>query len=155
MKQINTQLKFLFYSLLVSLAFLAPQNGSAADCAVVVNASNSYSAEESSMKKQAKRLFLKELMQWPAGMASKIYVRENSTTIHNDFLQDVLNKTSAEYASHWLSVKQKTGETPPREVKSIKILLRLVGKKEGAIGVVSKNEAQELPENVKVLFQCS
>ncbi len=154
MKQANTTLKFLFYSLL-GLTFLSSQNGSAADCAVVVNASNSYSADESSMRKQAKRLFLKELMQWPGGTASKLYVRENSTPIHNDFLQDVLNKTDAEYASHWLSVKQKTGETPPRAVKSIKILLRLIGKKEGAIGVISKAEAAELTENVKILFQCN
>ncbi len=121
--------------------------------AVVVNASNNYSADASVMKNQVKQLFLKQTSSWPNGKKVNAFDRGKGSTETSAFNKNILKMDSAAVARHWLGLKQKTGETPPRNVKSTNMLLKLIAKYEGGLGIVDSETAKKLPEGVKVLFK--
>lgn len=60
--------------------------------------------------------------------------------------------TEADLARHWVAQKQKTGSTPPREVGSKGMIIKLVQKYEGAFGVVKTDEAKAAGDAVRILL---
>lgn len=119
--------------------------------AVVVNAANDFS-DAGSAKNVIKQLFLKDRGEWPnkAKDESKPFARAAGGPETKAFLAEVLGMTEAELAKHWIALKQKTGQTPPREVETDDMLLRFVAKFPGGFGVVKADAAQA--DGVKVLF---
>lgn len=119
--------------------------------AVVVNAANDF-ADAGSAKNVIKQLFLKDRGDWPnkAKDESKPFGRTAGTPETKAFLAQVLGMTEAELAKHWIALKQKTGQTPPREVETDDMLLRFVAKFPGGFGVVKADAAKA--DGVKVLF---
>ncbi len=119
--------------------------------AVIVNASNTF-ADDASAKSVIKQLFLKDREEWPnkAKDPSKPFGRAAGSPESKAFLAEVLGMTEAELAKHWISLKQKTGQTPPREVAADGMLIRFVAKFPGGFGVVKADAAQA--DGVKVLF---
>lgn len=121
--------------------------------AVIVNAQNSFMADELSSKQLVKNLFLRLMESWPSGVRARPLARHSSSSEHSALLSRVLNMTEPELALHWLTLKQKNGKTPPRVVKSTRILFKLVGKDQGAFAVVEQAALTRLPSDVRVLLK--
>jgi len=129
----------------------ASSPGFAAEYAIVVHSANNYSASDGEARQLVKRLYLKEITDWPSsGEAVRFYTPGSSDPAMSAFVDKVLGMTEASVASHWLNVKQQTGETPPREVPSARMLQKLVERYEGALGVVP---ADAVSGDVRVLFK--
>lgn len=140
---------------LVAIAISAAMAGPsfAGDYLVIVNANNGASGSEDVLKQITKRQYLKQQSAWPDGEASMAFARKADSPIQAAFMANVLGMNETELHTHWLRLKQTTGETPPRSIGSARIIIRQVSKKKGAFGAVSKAEAGELPAEVKVLFE--
>ncbi len=122
----------------------------AAEYAVVIHASNSYSDSPDTMKQVVKQLYLKQRSEWPNNIAVKPFGRPADDVAHQAFLRQVLQMSEVELASHWISVKQKTGQAAPREIGRDSLLLKLIAKYEGALAVVAMEAAQS--DNIRILF---
>ncbi len=153
----STRRTFLAQALLVVAACLAPAaiaSTAAAEgpYAVIVNKANATKDDEAALKQLVKQLFLKQRTAWPSGAEAKPFARKAGSAEQNAFLKSVLQMTEADLAQHWVSQKQKTGATPPREVSSANMILKLVQKYEGAFGVVKTEEAKAAGDSVRILF---
>ncbi len=124
----------------------------AAEYAVIANAANPDAARGAAIREVVKRLFLKEQTNWPGGLPAKPLARPAGTPAADAFAAEVLGMSRTALDNHWLHLKQTKGETPPRAVGSVRILLRLVGKYPGAFSVVSAEQAASLPPGVTVVF---
>lgn len=143
--------KFMTALCAIFVIAFAPQ-ALAQSYAVIVNNVNSFSGDETAMKQQVKRLFLKQSSAWQGGTEVRAFDRAKGSPETTAFISDVLGMDEAAVARHWLSLKQKTGETPPRNVSSSNMLVKLVSKYEGGVGVVDSTTASALPDGVRVLF---
>lgn len=120
--------------------------------AVVVHVDNALSETGEAAKAIVKKLFLKELTQWPDGTEAKAYGRADKSDAHERFRKQVLGMSEAELARHWLRVKSSNGTTPPKEVDSDRLVLKFVAKNENAFGIVEL-DAAKAAEGVRVLFE--
>lgn len=120
--------------------------------ALVVNANCKATETGDAAKALIKKLFLKELTQWPGGVEAKPYAREAAAAEQVALLKDVLGMSDAELARHWLKMKNQNGTTPPKDVDSERMLLKYIAKSDGAFGVV-KLDAAKGAEGVKILFE--
>ena len=141
------------------LALCSLQAGSSAQknqlqYVLVVNAANSFQAggNPRRLREVTKQLFLKERSQWPNILHAKPYSRSSDSPEQRAFMQRVLGLTEIELVTHWISLKQRTGQTRPREVASDRILIRFVERSEGAFGVLPKDSLRGASDRVKVLF---
>ncbi|PKM10817.1 MAG: hypothetical protein CVV13_11590 [Gammaproteobacteria bacterium HGW-Gammaproteobacteria-3] len=155
MKHITHNGLHLLLPALVLFTFLFGQIAEAADFAVIVNAGNDYQAAETEMKTTVKRLFLKEAGSWPNNIDAEPIDRAQGSAEQQAFMSQVLNLDAAALARHWMAVKQKTGQTAPREVSAGSIVLKLIGSKKGAFAVVDTASLGGLPGNARILFQFS
>lgn len=136
------------------LTLIIGQGALAADYALIVNAANPIEGSEAELKSQITRLFLKQQNDWPDGTSAVPLDRKADSAEHTAFLKGVLEMSETELDTHWLRLKQISGETPPREVGSDRILIRTVGKAEGAFGMVA-NDPAGFPPEIRVLFTVS
>lgn len=118
--------------------------------AVIGNAKNKVTEEN--VRHQLKRLYLKQQKRWSNGLTVTVFDRGSGTSEDRAFRNSALNMSLDELADHWLSVKQRTGETPPRTITSTRTLLKLIGRYEGSFGVVSERYINTLPANIRVLM---
>ncbi|MFO1076903.1 MAG: hypothetical protein U1E73_04155 [Planctomycetota bacterium] len=119
---------------------------------LVVNAKNAVTETGDAAKAVVKKLFLKDLTQWPDGTEAKPYRRPDGTSIQDAFLASVLGMSSSELARHWLRLKSQDGTTPPKEVDTDRMVLKYVARTEGAFGIVPKDAVRDV-EGVRVLFE--
>lgn len=120
--------------------------------ALVINSANKTTESGDTAKATIKKLYLKDLTQWSDGTEAKPYSRESTSAEQAAFLKDVIGMSEAELARHWLKLKNMNGTTPPKEVDTDRMVLKYVGKSDGAFGVVKTTSAQGA-EGVKVLFE--
>ena len=142
----------------VSLALIDPiasgvMGVSAADYYVVVNEANGFNGSEDEAKALIRRLYLKNTKNWPGGETAVPFARKGTSDAQMALLQTILNMSDAEHVQHWARLKQTTGDTPPRAVGSNSILLRLIKREPGAIGVMEASGPE--PDGVKVLLKFS
>lgn len=123
----------------------------AAEFIVIVNANNSFAADDTKSKQEVKRLFLKDKKSWPGGIKAKPIGPATGSEAYNALLSGVLDMDSAGLAQHWLRVKQISGQSKPREVKSSRMVTKLVLRDDGALSIVTADT--ELPDGVKILFE--
>ena len=110
------------------------------DYLIIVNAENDIIFSGADGRAYLRQLFLKERTGWPDGKPVTFLARSEKNTVSVVFRERVLEATQAELRRHWLRQKQTRGETPPRQVSSTRLLMRLVARNETAISVVSKQE---------------
>jgi len=127
--------------------------GHAGELVVVGQAGNSYSGAPDATRQLLARLFLKQLTAWPNGSAAKVYAAPSGSPEMSAFRDKVLMMNEGALASHWLTLKQKTGETPPREVGSSNIMGKLIAQSPGAFGIMKKSDFAAAPGNLKVLLE--
>lgn len=120
--------------------------------AVVVNKDNAYSEDQDAAVMIVRQLFLRERGAWPDGTEAKPFSPEWGAPTHEAMLETLLSMNPADLSRHWVSLKSKTGETAPRELKSDKTILKIVGRYKGGFGVVSA-DAAEASGDVRVLFK--
>lgn len=121
--------------------------------AVVGNVKNAVSRSDA--QQQVKRLFLRQRAAWSNGLAGRAFDRAATTPEHRAFRRVVLDMSKDRLSNYWLSLKQRTGETPPRTIASTRMLIRLVSKYDGSFGVVEEKYTKVLPAGVRVLFTFS
>lgn len=120
---------------------------------VVVNSSNGTSGSQDDIRREIKRVFLKQQSSWQGNIDAFPLDRNTTSAAHLAFIKNVLQMNEQELGNHWLSMKQQQGKTRPRVVGSTRILLRLVGKKEGGMGVVAVKDYAATSANVRALFK--
>lgn len=128
-------------------------SASAADYYVVVNSANNFSGSEDEAKTLVRRLFLKSTKNWPGGETAVPFSRKDTNPAQVALLTEILSMSDAEHGQHWARKKQTTGDTPPRAVGSKSILLRLIKREPGAIGIMDGSDPE--PDGVKVLMKIS
>lgn len=122
---------------------------------IVINANNRFSDDEKIMKAQIKRLYLKQQRAWPNEFKSLPFGRPADNAAYDAFITHVLGMTETQLNSHWLRLKQTTGETPPEAVSSPRSLLRQIARNKGAFSIIRDDEARKLPAKVRILFSFS
>lgn len=128
-------------------------SAAAADFYIVVNNANNFSGSEEEAKSLIRRVFLKSTKNWPGGETAVPFARKDTSEAQNALLGSILSMTDVEHGQHWARQKQTTGDTPPRAVGSKSILLRLIKREPGAIGVMDGSGPE--PEGVRVLLKFS
>ena len=125
----------------------------AEEFAIIVNAANNTQGSDKEMRQQVRRIFMKQQSTWTGNISAFPLDRNKNDATHIAFLKNIIRMSEQEIASHWLRVKQQQGTTPPRIVGSTRILLRLVEKKEGGMGIVKISDLSNAPKTIKVLFR--
>lgn len=144
----------LFIASIIAMAVMgAPLPANAGEFVVVVNAANPANPADAGNRETISRLFLKQLGQWPHGEAARPFAGKSSAPEMAAFREKVLGMSEAALATHWLSVKQKTGETPPREVPSARVMLKLIGQYPGAFGIIKAADFDGSDGKTKLLFE--
>ena len=149
--------KLRIYSAAFALAlggFATPQ-AHAEDYVVLINADNDFSGDEGAIKTALRTIFLKEKTRWPNGVDAIPLGPTIDNPAYVSFVGNVLGMTPEEVDAHFIRLKQVKGETPPREVGSARILMRTIGKQEGAFGVATKADAAALADGVRILYEFS
>ncbi|WP_281301882.1 MULTISPECIES: hypothetical protein [unclassified Iodidimonas] len=147
------------YSLVAFMMMIAPafwaNVAQAADYAVIIHSDNKIDLAGNAAREIIKQLYLKELTQWPNGLAAEPFGRESGSAVQLAFEKQVLGLSGSESSNHWARMKQTKGETPPREVGPDRILFRLVSKFPGGFAVVTAEEMANAPSSVMVLYNFS
>ncbi len=120
---------------------------------IVINAKNAPSNGNSN--DLIRQLYLKLRSEWPAGQKAKPFSRPPDSAEQIALLKHILDMTETELANYWLSLKQRTGQTPPRSVSSTRILFKLISKYEGAFSIVDTDLITTLPDDVIILATIS
>lgn len=119
---------------------------------VIVNAENAISGSEDYLRAQVRLLFLKQKTEWPDG---KIAI-PSALPVDNEgldhFRKDVLNMSRDDLERHWLRLRQLSGEVPPREFRSNRMVIRHVARSPGAMGIAESLFVKSNPD-VRVLFE--
>jgi ABC-type phosphate transport system substrate-binding protein len=113
---------------------------------VIVNKENPVS---SLSVEEARRFFLLNSKIWPSGGKIKPINRNKSSAVKKSFISSILKMTPEDYEQHWIYIKQKSGETEPKTVRSNKFVLKIVGKDTNAVGYLPENYFNTLEASSK------
>lgn len=103
--------------------------------AIIVNRDNPISGTPENPISLVARLFLQQQRDWPNYEPSRVYDREADSPEHQKFVQHILKMSEGRFSSHWVKLKQVSGETPPGVIRSRTIFLRFIEKHKGGMGV--------------------
>lgn len=134
-----TMVKKLIYFLLL---FLMPSESLWAESIVVIV--NKGNPTDSLSLNEVQRLFLLESRVWPHGGRIQPINRDKGSDAKKDFVQSVLKMTPEDYGQHWIGVKQLSGETEPKSVRSNKFVLKIVSKNKNTIGYLPEKYLDKL-----------
>ena len=147
--------KYLGGAILLWIGMLPALGLAGESYAVVVNKDNSFSGTLNEMEHIVARMFLKQQTRWPNDLSSRPFDRTLESSEHQVFVAHVLKLSERNLAEHWGKMKQLRGDTPPRSIRSPRVLLRLIEKNKGGFGVIKTENVGELPEGVRILFSFS
>lgn len=135
--------------------FLAPlarvQDDDTPRLVVAVHPDNEVSLDEKEARSWVRKLFLKEVANWPDGTRAKPFDRRSRSKEQKLFRERVLKMSAAELVRHWLKMKNLKGATPPREVSSDRMMAKYIARQKGALGLVDKEVAEK--EGLRILFE--
>ncbi len=135
----------IFINLLVVILFGAIP-ARANSIVVIVNKENPVN---SLTVDEVRRYFLLDSKNWPSGSKIKPVNLHKTSKTKNYFLSKILKMNLNDYDHFWLSMKQKSGETEPKTVKSNKFVLKIVGKDAKAIGYLPEDYFNKLQATSK------
>lgn len=98
--------------------------------------------DEERVRELLARIFLRLDPEWPDGLPAYPIARPAGHPASRMLQQRVFQRTAAELAHHWEVMSRRFGQQPPPVVGSARLLLRLIARQPGAVGIVS---ADELP----------
>ncbi len=88
------------------------------------------------------QIFLRLVPEWPDGLPAYPIARPAGHPASRLLRAHVFRRTAAELDHHWTVMSRRFGQEPPPVVGSARLLLRLVARQPGAVGILS---ADELP----------
>lgn len=144
--------RFVLTPCFVVASWLMATTSWAENYTLLVNAENAYAAPVEEAKQEIKLLFLKQKTFWADGTPAKPLARPQDSEENKVFLSNVLQMSPSEIAQYWLSMKQKTGQTPPREMDSPRILLKMIGVSREAFALFKSSDVTPAPPGTRVLF---
>lgn len=118
----------------------------AGDFVVIVNKGNPINAIS---KHDLKQVALGKKSEWKDG--SKIYfVMREGQGVHEQFVKEILNKNTSQYANYWkMAIFTGTG-TPPKTVKSDEEMKNIVAGRKDAIGYISPSAVDTTVKKIGV-----
>jgi len=135
-------------------AVLDASRSAAGTFVVVTNTNNGYEPEDKEKTRNLiKSLFLKKRGDWPGGESAKPFAFRDGTPETEAFQKEVLRMSDAELSKHWLTLKQTTGDTPPRKLPSASLAVKFIAKFEGALSVMAKSDAESNEDSVKIIYE--
>lgn len=137
---------------LVAMIFTI-ESVSHADLIVIVNNDNTYSASDEELRQIVKRLLLKKVSDWPGGQSAEPYLPKSSSPESRLITAKLYNLEESELEAYWARVKQTTGQSRPREVGSSRIIMKLVERDPGGVGIVGASAEDFLNDNVRILMK--
>jgi len=151
LKTMNSKLLSIGKSVVaVTAMMLAAQTLMAQPAVVVVNQQNKVDVSKSEAKEIVARIYKKNQSNWPDGEEARPISREGDLQA---ILRDkVLDMSRSQWEQHWVTKKQRSGETPPRAVSSTRMVVRLVERDPGGITILNEQEMDRYGSNVRVLF---
>lgn len=96
-------------------------------------------------------LYLKELSEWPDGVAARPIGRPADSEAHRRFLEGVLDMDSRRFEAHWASLKQRTGQGAVHAISSDAHVVVLLKRFQGAFAVLPVGIADADPELIVLL----
>jgi len=132
---------------LTSLAGAGPKQ-----YAVIGNTALESLIDKGKIENRIRQLYLKERTEWNGSIGAKPFNRSDGSDEEKAMREHLLGMSDAELAKHWISLKQKTGQTPPREVSSDTMVLKMVQKYDGAFGVLALDKAQAAADEGEVVI---
>ena len=118
--------------------------------AVVVNKDNGVDLNEADARELVSDIFKRDRSSWPNGEDARPVSREGAT--QDTLREEILGMSRSEWDSHWISKKQRSGETPPRQVGSTRMAVRLVERDPGGVTLLDETEMDRYGSNVRVLL---
>ena len=143
--------RFILLSTMLSVMLMTPVMAKAETFAVIVNKDNSMSADKETMIQTLQRLYLADTTSWPNGEASRPILPEESAAAYKAMLDTIVGMSGSEWATHWVRLKQKTGQTPPQSFNE-RMALKVVERTAGGLAVVPIEIAKS-SSDVRVLME--
>ena len=142
---------FVGIALLVagSVILLVPETGAKGDTVVVASSSIPGKTLDRS---DIKAVFLGKKSQ--IGGENVVVVTLDHGEVHQEFLKEVVGKTSSQFSTHWKRIVFTGKGRMPRAFKSEAELLSYVSKTKGAVGYARRAAAEEAPladDGVKIM----
>lgn len=123
------------------------------DYAIIANLRNPLETNSSlALKNEVRLLFLREKFRWGHGALATPLSPPFASGSFQHFREEVLQMRRKQWADHWVRQKQLYGHSAPREVNSESLLIKLVERDPGALGIVSLKAAAAAGDKVKTLF---
>jgi len=134
-----------FITWVLFMALLLVYDNAGAEIILIVHKS----VEEKSLsKKEIKRIFLGKKKKWLNGLKIKAVALKRGT-VHDEFLNEFVNKTNASFSTFWKRAIVTGIGIPPRSYMSESDIVKYVSITKGAIGYISSNTPYE---GVKILL---
>ena len=90
--------------------------------------------------KDAKKLFLGKAKTVNGEKLKAIGLAEGQPA-RDLFFSNILKMNATEVKNHWVTESLKGGAKPPKSMKTVKSLIKYVGKKKGAIGYITSDKS--------------
>lgn len=114
--------------------------------AVIVNSSVDVTSVD---KDKLKQIYLGNTLNWGTGskiMTSRLSEKDCSVEI---FVKEIMEVSIFEYISFWRKKLFSGRAIPPRVFETTNEVIQFVSSQTHSIGIISKQELQDLPKNVK------
>ncbi len=119
----------------------------AADFVVVVNPQVKV---DHLTKAQLKRIYRKEMTEWPGDGAIIVFDQPASSEVRAAFSKKVLDATVAEVQNYWINKKMTAGLTGPKVFRSPTLVKKFVARTPGAIGYLAPDQVDDTVKVVQV-----
>jgi len=86
------------------------------------------------------RIFLRLVPEWPDGLPAYPIARPTGHPVSQLLREQMFQRTVAELAHHWEVMNRRFGQKPPPVVGSARLLVRLIARQPGAVGILRVDE---------------
>src|SRR5262245_37354072 len=121
------------------------------EIAIVVNSDNPSTALSAD---DVRSYFMKQKSTWPNGEKIRPVDIESDNAARAVFLSRVLKTTSSDLERHWLEIKYRSAESPPKRMSDDDGVLKYVGAFKGGIGFVEASAADKAKDRpIRIVFR--
>ncbi|MDX2018946.1 MAG: hypothetical protein SF187_01800 [Deltaproteobacteria bacterium] len=146
-------MKILRIALILVLAALGKPAVSATpvEIAVIVHASNPNTTMTAD---DIRSHFMKQKSAWPNGEKIRPVESEMDDGARTVFITKVLKTNATDLERHWLEIKYRSAESPPKRMTDDEGVIKYIGAFKGAIGFVAASSLEKASDKpIKVVFR--
>jgi|CXWL01.1.fsa_nt_gi hypothetical protein len=97
---------------------------------------------------ELRRVFLRQMIEWPNKSMITVYERSGNSPIGRDFSQKVFDKNPEAMREYWTNLQLTQGLKPPKVLQSAKLVKEYLQRVNGGIGYLYEHEVDD---TVKVI----